>query len=203
MWSIGVVLFAMVSGQVPWRSTNRQMIFDEIKSGEYSAPPTASIPCANLISKLIVVKPSQRLTAAQALQHEWFLSSPSIGSVAVSCPLLSLRKVDDFFSPDSEDDAITTPLKACFSASTLRTDHNKVLNEITVREVHTGMASADLRPEFHPMAVSPSMAIYRPTTDLGSAPVATIQSLMQDFGRMQKKKGPRIVRPRVPKPVID
>jgi serine/threonine protein kinase len=90
MWSIGVVIFAMVSGQVPWKSTNRQMIFDQIKSGQYAVPPTTSIPCANLISKLMVVDPSHRLTAKQALQHEWFASCPSLGAVEVSCPVLSL-----------------------------------------------------------------------------------------------------------------
>lgn len=67
MWSTGIVLYAMVSGQLPWGpSTINQQITEDV-----IPPPNASPGCADMISSLLKRDPYKRITAQSALAHYW------------------------------------------------------------------------------------------------------------------------------------
>lgn len=74
MWSLGVMLFAAATGRIPWLGTTPSAREKEIKAGKYVIPEYVDPDVADLIKHLIVVDPSQRLTAAQALEHKLFRS---------------------------------------------------------------------------------------------------------------------------------
>jgi serine/threonine protein kinase len=69
IWSVGVILFAMVTGQLPWTKRNQIELFNQIRRGEYRIPPFLSGNCSNLIQRLLTVNPSERITLSQALKH--------------------------------------------------------------------------------------------------------------------------------------
>jgi len=75
IWSIGVVLFAMLSGCFPFKNVNNQM------GGIFSFPPSMSPEARELISRILVVNPRNRLSLDRILEHPWvakakFLTQP-------------------------------------------------------------------------------------------------------------------------------
>lgn len=71
MWSCGVLLYCLVTGELPWRSGNQMLVFNQIKKGSYDLPENLSENCKDLISKLLNSKPAERLTAVEASNHPW------------------------------------------------------------------------------------------------------------------------------------
>eukprot|EP01064_Diplonema_japonicum_P007953 TRINITY_DN15540_c0_g1_i1.p1 TRINITY_DN15540_c0_g1~~TRINITY_DN15540_c0_g1_i1.p1 ORF type:complete len:381 (+),score=53.37 TRINITY_DN15540_c0_g1_i1:41-1183(+) len=78
LWSIGVVIFVMLTGKFPFGSkgyTDAQ-IQQDIKAGRINRFPTTLSPEAkDLIIKLIVVDANSRLSLAGILQHPWVNSA--------------------------------------------------------------------------------------------------------------------------------
>jgi len=74
-WSIGVVLFILLSGMPPFYDEDNFVLFEKIKKGEFdfSAPSWDSISDGpkDIISKLLIVDPSQRIKPSDLLKHPW------------------------------------------------------------------------------------------------------------------------------------
>jgi len=79
LWSIGVITYILLCGFPPFYNESLNKLFEEILSAEYDYPEEywshISNEAKDFVSKLLVVDPSQRLTAAQALQHVWIVSN--------------------------------------------------------------------------------------------------------------------------------
>lgn len=72
MWSLGVCIFAIVSGTAPWRDTqNLTNLFYDIQTARYHVPNNFSALFKNLIHSLMHPLPEMRLTAQQVLDHPW------------------------------------------------------------------------------------------------------------------------------------
>ena len=102
MWSLGVIFYAMVTGQLPWTKRNQTQLFEQIRRGEYTVPTWLSPDCKSLIKGLMCVDADARLSAAQALQHPFLagFERPITEQLAKEMPVVSLRKVDEFFGDD-------------------------------------------------------------------------------------------------------
>jgi serine/threonine protein kinase len=72
IWSLGVMLFALITGEFPWKGTNQIQIFNQIKNAKFDVPEGVSKFGEDLIRKLLVPEPNLRLSAAEALIHPWF-----------------------------------------------------------------------------------------------------------------------------------
>ncbi|EAY23740.1 CAMK family protein kinase [Trichomonas vaginalis G3] len=71
VWSLGVILFGIVTGEHPWRTENTSAMLSQIIHGEFTFPSYLSDDCKDLISKMLVLEPSQRWTLKQVLGHPW------------------------------------------------------------------------------------------------------------------------------------
>ena len=75
MWSIGVILFMMMSGCPPFSGPNDHAIIESVRRGEYKFDPRywsdKSSEVKDLVSKLLEKDPKKRFTAAQAIGHKW------------------------------------------------------------------------------------------------------------------------------------
>ncbi|OHT02728.1 CAMK family protein kinase [Tritrichomonas foetus] len=108
LWSIGVILFAMVTGQLPWTKRNQAQLFNQIRHGEYTIPNYLSEDCQDLIRRLMTVDVNQRITVEEALNHPWI---KQFGNLADECQdtqqnfqIVSLKKVDRFFEKTTWND---------------------------------------------------------------------------------------------------
>lgn len=111
IWSCGVILYTMVTGQLPWTKRNQNELFKQIKRGEYKVPDYISDSCKDLINSLMRVDITKRLTLEQAMHHDWFKGKNyGIGYQPSQfiAKIVSLRKVDLFFEKVVEADVSKT-----------------------------------------------------------------------------------------------
>lgn len=75
MWSIGVVLYILLSGKVPFPGESNKEIIENVLKAEYhfnhDAFKNVSPSAKDLISKLLVKDVNQRFSANDAYNHPW------------------------------------------------------------------------------------------------------------------------------------
>ena len=131
MWSCGVILFAMVTGQLPWTKRNKFQLFRQIQAGQYKVPAYISPECANLIESLMRVDVSQRLDCEQVLHHAFMVNDvlpKRVGFEVV--PMVSLRMVDRFFEREASI-PVFKDIKPSLSTGKLEATFGKVMRYLT------------------------------------------------------------------------
>lgn len=72
MWSIGVILFALLCGYLPFEDPNTAQLYRKILSCQYKPAKWISPEARDLISKILEVDPTKRYTPAQIRMHPWY-----------------------------------------------------------------------------------------------------------------------------------
>ncbi|KAL0280770.1 UNVERIFIED_CONTAM: hypothetical protein PYX00_001972 [Menopon gallinae] len=87
IWSLGVVLYVLVCGALPFDGSTLQSLRDRVLSGRFRIPYFMSSDCESLIRKMLVVDPSKRYSIESIKRHRWMQaevprlpSSPPIGT---------------------------------------------------------------------------------------------------------------------------
>jgi MAP/microtubule affinity-regulating kinase len=73
IWATGILTYAMLCGQFPFKGTSDKDLYRKISRGLYNPPDHLSRESKNFLSKMLVVDPARRATAAQLLEDP-FLS---------------------------------------------------------------------------------------------------------------------------------
>lgn len=138
IWSIGVILFAMVTGQLPWTKRNQAQLFNQIKQGDYVIPTYLSEPCKDLIARLLTVDTNQRITMEEALKHPWLqnVQDDSSREDESFFTIVSLKTVDKFFEKVdfSSCDSETIPERLEQNASFKTINFGQVVKSITTKK---------------------------------------------------------------------
>jgi serine/threonine-protein kinase ULK2 len=80
LWSIGIMLFQMVCGRVPFPASNQKDLYEKVIKAEFRFPEDVNVSdlCLDMITHLIRVQPEKRIhfkTAKMTLQNHPFSSS--------------------------------------------------------------------------------------------------------------------------------
>ncbi|XP_076879103.1 maternal embryonic leucine zipper kinase [Brachyhypopomus gauderio] len=79
VWSMGVLLYALLCGYLPFDDDNCMILYRKITSGHYKNPHWLSPASILLLNQMMQVEPKRRLTVRQLLDHPWVMrgySSP-------------------------------------------------------------------------------------------------------------------------------
>ena len=169
VWAAGCVLYTLLSGSAPFNPSNGDVdaMLDAIKAGALSFPSpvweSVSHDARDLVSGLLRVDPSSRLSAEQALAHPWF---PTMGIDVAAIELGS------YF-----DDALLASSGSATSRLALSHSVQSHVDTAIALESATFSSSTDLASPSAPSAPSapaPSTApIPTPTPSSATTPSPT------------------------------
>ncbi|XP_034672040.1 serine/threonine-protein kinase par-1 [Drosophila subobscura] len=71
IWSLGVVLYVLVCGALPFDGSTLQSLRDRVLSGRFRIPFFMSSECEHLIRRMLVLEPTRRYTIEQIKHHRW------------------------------------------------------------------------------------------------------------------------------------
>jgi serine/threonine protein kinase len=104
IWSVGVIVFAMVTGALPWTERNQTKLFAQITKGRYKIPSTLSRDCQSFIKGLMTVDQGERMSIVQALNHPWLVNTQIARDPNVKLDAkVSLKRIDRLFGRDMSE----------------------------------------------------------------------------------------------------
>ena len=89
MWSIGVVLFTMCTGSLPWAESNQSKLLQQIVDNDYIIPLTVAPVFRDLIEQLMQTDPNKRPEASELLKLPFLYEVPQL---VVSAPIPRKKK---------------------------------------------------------------------------------------------------------------
>ena len=102
IWSVGVMMFLLLSGSLPFEGNNTEAICKAVYRGDFQFTPNkwnkVSQSAKDLISDMLVKDPNKRISAAEALKHEWFKKYEAgiIKEKSLILPCMNILKADRF-----------------------------------------------------------------------------------------------------------
>lgn len=72
VWSCGVVLFALLTGRLPFDDDNLQNLLKKVKAGVYQMPSFLSDDVKDLIMRMLAMDPDKRIKIKEIKRHPWW-----------------------------------------------------------------------------------------------------------------------------------
>ncbi|WWC66693.1 uncharacterized protein I206_100597 [Kwoniella pini CBS 10737] len=119
IWSCGIILFALLTGRLPFDDDNIRSLLQKVKVGVFEMPDEIKEPARGLLSRMLEKDPEKRITMPEILRSSFFTSRaprPIPGRALVSPPALDEveRPVN---SPEEIDSDIMGNLKTLWSGA--------------------------------------------------------------------------------------
>lgn len=80
VWSLGVILYTLVSGSLPFDGSTLRELRERVLRGKYRIPFYMSTDCENLLKKFLVLNPAKRASLESIMRDKW-MNTGYVGSV--------------------------------------------------------------------------------------------------------------------------
>lgn len=80
VWSLGVILYTLVSGSLPFDGSTLRELRERVLRGKYRIPFYMSTDCENLLKKFLVLNPTKRASLETIMKDKW-MNMGYVGSV--------------------------------------------------------------------------------------------------------------------------
>ena len=77
IWSCGIILFALLTGHLPFDDENIRKLLLKVQHGKFIMPKFLSPEAKDLISKILRVNPKERISMAEIARHPLFRKYPN------------------------------------------------------------------------------------------------------------------------------
>ncbi len=98
IWSLGVTLYSLVVGKVPFHDENILALYNKIRTQPFTFPESLSISpeLQDMIQKMLVKDPAQRITLAEIKTHDWVTGHGlyPLPTEEENCDLIEVTDVD-------------------------------------------------------------------------------------------------------------
>ncbi|OHT05796.1 CAMK family protein kinase [Tritrichomonas foetus] len=101
IWSLGVILFELVTSSHPWNVSNVAVMVQQICKAQYTIPAFVTSACADLIDSLLKVKSEERIDIDSIMAHPWMkiaAKKPSFGSGGFRSCLPPLKRTPSTYA---------------------------------------------------------------------------------------------------------
>ncbi|XP_015990404.2 serine/threonine-protein kinase SIK3 isoform X3 [Rousettus aegyptiacus] len=103
IWSLGVVLYVLVCGALPFDGSTLQNLRARVLSGKFRIPFFMSTECEHLIRHMLVLDPNKRLSMEQICKHKWMKlgdTDPNFDRLIAECQQLKEERQVDPLNED-------------------------------------------------------------------------------------------------------
>lgn len=111
MWSIGVILYLLLSGKPPFEGKNEAEVLKKVEKGAFTLTSPVwgkiSFEAKDLITKMLTYNQSMRISAKDALKHQWFQKF-LIDDSNTTFPDIALNELSAFHISQKLQNAVLT-----------------------------------------------------------------------------------------------
>ncbi|KAI9193352.1 serine/threonine-protein kinase MARK1-like protein [Polychytrium aggregatum] len=111
IWSLGVVLYVLVCGSLPFDGSTLAKLRARVLAGKYKVPFYMSTDCERLIKRMLVLEPAKRITLEEIMTDKWFTEgyeSEPLNSAITTSPINVTADQHERILKEMEDIGLNT-----------------------------------------------------------------------------------------------
>ncbi|OCT64935.1 MAP/microtubule affinity-regulating kinase 3 isoform X1 [Xenopus laevis] len=180
VWSLGVILYTLVSGSLPFDGQNLKELRERVLRGKYRIPFYMSTDCENLLKRFLVLNPSKRGTLEQIMKDRWINAGHEEEELKPFVePVLDI----------ADQKRIDIMIGMGYSKEEIQESLSKMkYDEITATYLLLGRKSSELDASDSSSSSNLSLAKVRPNSDLNSNSGQSPHHKVRSISSSQKQR---------------